>query len=129
MLLSNIHVQYSGLLAFFIGITTVFTGLFFMIIVTRTLTAEEFGTWSLITTLVGYLVVSQTIFDFWTIRGISRGLDVGKTSFSSSIVFSFGLIPIYLALVILSSENSNAIQPSMIFALILVPLSSTTPLT
>ena len=120
--MSGIRVKYSGLLAFSVGIITVFTGLIFTLTVTRILTVEEFGTWSLIITIIGYLAVSQAVINFWTIRGISRGLEIGKTSFSSSILFSIGLIPIYVAFALLFSENSNAIQSSMILALILAPL-------
>ena len=109
-------------MAFTVGILTVFTGLIFALIVTRTLNAEEFGTWSLINAIIGYLVVSEGVINFWTIRGVARGLEIGKTSFVSSIMFSFGLIPFYVAFVLLFSENSNAIQSSMILALILVPL-------
>ena len=120
--MSNIRVKYSGLLAFLVGIIAVFTGLLFTIIVTRSLTVEEFGTWSLINILIGFLVVSESTINFWTIRGISRGSDMGKTSFISSLMFAFGLIPVYILFAILFSENSNAIDSSMILALILVPL-------
>lgn len=120
--MSGIRVRYSGLVAFSVGILTVFTGLVFTLIVTRTLTVEEYGTWSLIITVIGYLIVSGAIINYWTIRGIAREYAIGKTSFSSSLIFSFGLIPIYIAFAILFSENSNAIQSSMILALVLVPL-------
>jgi O-antigen/teichoic acid export membrane protein len=120
--LTNIRVQYSGILSFFVGIVAVFTGLIFTLIVTRTLSAEEFGTWALINTTIGYLVVSEAIINFWTVRGIARNLKIGKTSFGSSIMFSFGLIPIYVGFAFLFSQTSNAIHTSMILGLILVPL-------
>jgi O-antigen/teichoic acid export membrane protein len=115
-------VTYSGLLYLFVGLSSIATGLAFSLIITRTLTAEEFGTWSLIHAVIGYLLISQSVISFWTTRGIARGSDLGKTSFVSSLMFSIGIIPIYILIVISSFENSNIIQPSMIFALILVPL-------
>jgi O-antigen/teichoic acid export membrane protein len=105
-----------------VGLFSIVTGLVFSLIVVRTLTIEEYGTWSLIHAIIGYLIISQSIINFWTIRGISRGSEIGKTSFVSSLIFSIGLIPIYISFTILFSENSNVIQPSMILALILVPL-------
>jgi hypothetical protein len=105
-----------------VGLASIFTGFTFSLIVTRSLTIEEYGTWSLIHVIIAYLLVSQSIVTFWTLRGISRGSEIGKTSFISSLIFSVGLIPVYISFVILFSENSNVIQPSMILALILVPL-------
>lgn len=121
--MSNIRVTYSGLLALVSGLGSIFTGLMFSLIVTRTLTAEEFGTWSLILSILGYLVVSESLVNYWASRNIARGdEDVGKTSFITSIIFGFGLIPIYITLSILFSTNSNAISSAMFLGLILVPL-------
>jgi O-antigen/teichoic acid export membrane protein len=53
---------------------------------------------------------------------MSRGNESGSTSFISNLSLSLGLIPIYIAVVIIFSENSNAIPESMFFGLILVPL-------
>ena len=50
--MSNIRVTYSGLIAFLISTASVFTGIFFTVIVTRSLTPDEFGTWSLIGGLI-----------------------------------------------------------------------------
>ena len=105
-----------------VGLSSIVTGFVFSLIVTRTLTIEEYGTWSLIYAIIGYLVISQSIVTFWITRGIARGSEIGKTSFLSSLIFSIGLIPIYISFVILFFENSNVIQSSMILALILVPL-------
>ena len=55
--MSKIRVTYSGLISFATNLVTVVTGLIFVIIVTRTLTIEEFGTWGLISGLFAYAVV------------------------------------------------------------------------
>jgi len=120
--LSNVRVTYSGLLYLLVGFSSIATGLVFSLIVARTLSAEEFGTWSLINIIIGYMVVSGSFINYWTIREMSRGNDSGSTSFISNLSLSLGIIPIYIATVILFSENSNAIPESMIFGLILVPL-------
>ncbi|SVD37267.1 uncharacterized protein METZ01_LOCUS390121, partial [marine metagenome] len=55
--MSKIRVTYSGLISFATNLVTVVTGLIFVIIVTRTLTIEEFGTWGLISGLFAYAVI------------------------------------------------------------------------
>jgi O-antigen/teichoic acid export membrane protein len=105
-----------------VGFSSIVTGLVFSLIVTRTLSVEEFGTWSLINIIIGYMIVSGSFINYWTIREMSRGINSGNTSFISNLSLSLGIIPIYIAVVILFSENSNAIPESMFFGLILVPL-------
>jgi len=71
--LSDIRVTYSGLFAFFVGLLGIVTGLAFILIVTRSLSPGEFGTWSLIGSIIGYVMVSESIVNFWTTREIARG--------------------------------------------------------
>ncbi len=120
--MSGIRVTYSGLIAFVIGLVSVFTGLAFVLIVTRRLSPEEFGTWALLGTIIGYLLISERIISYWTIRQIARGEEVGKTSISSSTIFSFGAVPFYLLIVFFISEQSNAHLDSLLLGGILVPV-------
>jgi len=46
--MSGIRVTYSGLIAFVVGILGIITGLVFTMIITRSLTLTEFGSWSVI---------------------------------------------------------------------------------
>ena len=62
---------------------SVITGLVFVLMVTRRLSAEEFGTWALIGSMITYFLISETIIDFWTIRQVARGENVGRTSLFS----------------------------------------------
>ena len=120
--MSDIRVTYSGLIAFVVGLVSVFTGMFFVIIVTRRLTPDEFGTWSLIGTMIGYFLISETLISFWNTRQIARGEEVGKTSLVSSITFAFASIPFYVILVYFVSQSSNAIYSSLILGAILLPV-------
>jgi hypothetical protein len=61
--LSNIRVTYSGLYAFFVSIIGIVTGLIFILIITRNLSPEEFGTWSLIGSIIGYVMISESIIN------------------------------------------------------------------
>lgn len=121
--LSNIRVTYSGLFAFFVSLIGIVTGLIFILIVTRSLSPEEFGTWSLIGSIIGYVMISESIINFWTTREIARGENVGKTSLLSNIGISFGLIPIYVIISSLLTNETNALTSSMYIGLILVPVT------
>jgi O-antigen/teichoic acid export membrane protein len=111
------------LYAFFVSIIGIVTGLIFILIITRNLSPEEFGTWSLIGSIIGYVMISESIINFWTTREIARGKNIGKTSLLSNIGISFGLIPIYLVISSVLTNETNALTSSMYFGLILVPVT------
>jgi len=120
--LSDIRVTYAGLIAFVVGIVSVLTGLIFVLIITRTLTPEEFGTWGLIIAVLNYLLISEVIINYWTVRQIARSEPVGKTGLLSSTFFILAAIPIYLAYVYFTSDQSNIIFDSMLLGIILIPV-------
>ena len=120
--MSKIRVTHSGLIALIVNLITVLTGILFTILITRKLSPDEFGIWSLIGTLVNYFLISQPIISFWATREIARGEDVGRTAFISSLIFSIGMIPAYLALIHLVYQNNTYLN-SMILATFLIPLS------
>ncbi len=120
--MDNIRVTYSGLIAFVVGLISVLTGLLFALIVARNLSPEEFGTWSLIFSIISYFIISEHIIHFWTVRQVARGEEVGKTSVVSTTFFSIGAIPFYLFVTYVVSSQTNTELDSMILAVILVPL-------
>jgi len=120
--LSDIRVTYSGLIAFVVGLVSVFTGMVFVLIVTRRLTPDEFGTWSLMGSIIAYFLISESILSFWTTRQIARGEEIGKTSIISSGMFSVGAIPFYFLIVFFVSDSSNALLEPMILGAILIPV-------
>ena len=100
---------------------TVFVGFAFVLIVVRNLTPEDFGTWSLLTTMLGHFLIADRVISFWTTRQIARNEQVGKTSVMSSLLFAFGLMPIYLALVFFVASQSNAsLEPLILGSLLLI---------
>lgn len=121
--MSNIRVTYSGLLAFVVGLSGIITGIIFTIIVTRELTPNELGLWTLIGSLVSYVVIVEPIISFWTTRQIARGEQVAKTSVATSSLLSLGAIVVYggIALYISSSLDVDFIP--IILAAFLVPLT------
>ena len=120
--MSNIRVTYSGLITFVVGLASVFTGMIFVLIVTRRLSPEEFGIWSLIGSVVAYFLISESLISFWSLRQIARGKEVGRTSLGSSLIFSFISIPLYLIYVTVISQNSDAELLPMIIGSILLPV-------
>ena len=121
--MSHIRVTYSGLVALVIGLTSVVTGMIFTLIVTRKLSPEEFGLWSVIGSMISYFLVTEPIISFWSTRQIARGEEIGKTSLISSLMFSIGSIPIYIVLSFFVSQASHQNFNSLLFATMLLPVT------
>ena len=97
--MSNIRVTYSGLINFVVILISFFTGLIFTIIVTRRLSPEEFGLWSLIGSLLLYVMIFKPINEYWTTRHIAREEDASITAILSSGIFSAASIGIFLVVI------------------------------
>ena len=121
--MSNIRVTYSGLISFAITLVTVFTGLGFMIIVTRILSTQEYGTWGLINSLMIYGVVFTAIPVFWLSRETARELKTEKTGLLSSVIWSLVGILVYFLAVIVLAPQTNVDMTILLFAVILVHVS------
>jgi len=121
--LNNIRVTYSGLIAFAVSMTSVLTGITFTLIVTRKLSVEEFGIWSIVGSMTTYFMIVEPIVSFWSTRQIARGEEVGKTSLISSVIFSFCSVPIYLVLAYFVSFVNRSYFDTMILGVVLIPVS------
>lgn len=121
--MSNIRVTYSGLINFVVILISFFTGLIFTIIVTRRLSPEEFGLWSLIGSLLLYVMIFKPINEYWTTRHIAREEDASITAILSSGIFSAASIGIFLVVIFVISANSDADYNILLFSSILIPLS------
>jgi len=111
------------LIALTVGVASVLTGAIFTLIVTRRLSPEEFGIWSIIGSMISYFLIAEPIISFWSTRQIARGEKVGKTSLTSSTMFSLGAIPFYIILSYYVSQVSHSHYDSMILAAMLLPVS------
>ena len=119
--MSEIRVTYTGLISLTGGIISVFTGLVFALIITRTVTPEEYGTWGLILALITYVTLIGPIVSFWSTRDTARNIKSGKTAILSSLVISTGAISVYLVISYFMSYYTGVEQNSLLFAAILVP--------
>ena len=121
--MSAIRVTYSGLIGLVIGLSTVITGITFILIVTRSLSPQELGTWGLIGGLVTYVVILEPMISYWTQREIARGIDSGKTAVISSGIFSvIGTLAFLLIALIVSEPTSTDIE-ILFFASLMIPFS------
>lgn len=119
----TIRVIYSGLFFFVVGIITILTGLAFMLIVTRTLSQQEFGTWTLITGLIFYITLIQPITTYWITREIARKEESAKTGIISSGIFSSLGIFVFIIIVFFVSEQTESAKNVLLFAIIIIPVS------
>lgn len=121
--LDDIRVTYSGLLGLAVSMGGMFAGLGFTIIVTRQLSPEEFGVWTIISSMIAYSVIAETVVSYWTTRQVARGTPVAKTSVVSSSLFAGGSIPVYLLSIHLFATNIEPVFfDSMLLGAILIPV-------
>ena len=121
MNMSNIRITYTGFIAFFVSLITIITGTVFTLILTRSLTQEEYGTWGLISGLIAYVMIINLIVSYWNTREIARKIESGKTAIVGTMILSIGAIMIYVIISIIMSEQTNIDSDVIIFALILIP--------
>ncbi|MGI0010753.1 MAG: hypothetical protein ACREAE_05080 [Nitrosopumilaceae archaeon] len=119
--MSGIRVTYSGLISLLGGLITIVTGLIFTIVITRTLTTSEYGTWGLINGLIFYVAAIGPVISYWVTREIARGIESGKTAVMSSGLFSVGGMFVYIIIAYFVGLQTNADQNSLFFAAILIP--------
>ena len=119
--MSSIRAGYAGSISFFIGIVRLILGFVFITIVTRILTPEEYGTWTLIGGLLVYVLILHFIETYWLTRETARNVKSGKTAIVSGGIFSTIGILAYLLIVILISGNSDVDTNVLLFSIILVP--------
>ena len=120
--MSNIRVTHTGLLSFFIAIITIFTGFAFIIIITRTLSQEEYGTWTLINGLFLYALMGNTIISYWSTRETARKIESGKTAIFGSMILSIGFVIIYIFLSHLMGYQTGTDLNILLFSAILIPI-------
>lgn len=120
--MSGIRVTYSGFISLGVKFSSIITGLVFTLIVTRTLSTEEYGTWALIGSLMVYANIINPIVSYWTTRETARDIESGKTSTISSGMLSVLGMAIYLIIAYFVGQQANVDLDVLIFATILIPV-------
>ena len=117
----EIRVTYTGLISLIGGIISVLTGTIFTLIITRTVTPEEYGTWGLILGLITYVSLIGPIVSYWSTRDTARNIQSGKTAILSSMLLSIGAVSIYILISYLMGNYTNVEKNVLLFAAILIP--------
>jgi len=100
MVKSNIRLKYSGLILFASNILSVATGIAFVLMITRSISAEEFGIWGNVRDLYNYFILLAGVLPFWATRFVAREhAGSAKTGLVANIFVSIASASIYLALV------------------------------
>ena len=121
--MSGIRVTYSGLFTLTFSLISIITGLVFLIIITRTLSPQDYGTWGIINSLFVYSLVINSVVTFWLPREIARGNDSAKTALSFGWLLSAIGIVIYIISAYFVSLESDLDLNIMFFAVLLIPFS------
>ncbi|MEK6947080.1 MAG: hypothetical protein AABX32_05740 [Nanoarchaeota archaeon] len=119
--LSGIRITYTGLLSFVGGLISIVTGLIFTLIITRTLSPEQYGSWGLINVLLLYVLMIGPIVSYWTTREIARDTHSGKTSVLASFGLSVIATIVYLFIAYVMSIYSNVQVDILLMGGILIP--------
>ena len=121
--MSNIRVNYTGLISFVGGLLALVTGVIFSLILTRILSPEEYGSWGLIFSVVGYFLMIQPIFSYWTTREIARNMDSGKTAVLSNTVLSIISSGIFILISFFITAPTGVNYDLFLFATLLIPVT------
>lgn len=121
---SQISLRKTGIVVFAARIASIFTGLVFLVMMTRSLSAQQFGLYEVITDIVAFSAYPAGLVAFWATRDIAREKMYGKTAIVLNIALSALGIGAYL---VLSYFSAARVAPSdlqtLVFAAILVPAS------
>ena len=88
---NNLRLRYSGLIVFTTQLLGVITGLIFTLLLTRSMTADEFGIWTNIFDYTPYFILVSGILPFWVTRFTARDKESAIVTGSVSQLF-IGLI-------------------------------------
>ena len=122
MNLDEIRVTYSGLISFLGGIISIVTGITATLIITRTLTPEEYGTWGLIITLIVYVSMINPIISYWSTRDTARNIESGKSAVLSTMLLSVGGASLYILISYFMGYYTDVNQSILLTGVILVPV-------
>jgi O-antigen/teichoic acid export membrane protein len=99
MVKSEIRLKYSGLIVFASKLLSVATGLAFILMITRTVSTDEFGIWGNVNDIFNYFILLASVFPFWTTRFVAREhAGSAKTGLIANIFLSIASASIYFAL-------------------------------
>jgi hypothetical protein len=120
--MSNVRLSYSGMISFVVMVISAFTGLAFVLIVTRQLSPEEFGLWTLIGSLIVYVIIFEPISSYWVTRQIARNEKASVTGIGTNSFFSGIALVIYMVIIFFFVNRTDADYNILLLSGILIPI-------
>ena len=120
---SSVKPRKTGIIVFASRIVSVFTGLLFLVMITRWLTPSQFGLWEFITDVVAFSAYPTGVITYWATREVARGRPVARTALLTSQLTSLAGVGAYLVLAALSYGAVGSGFGPFLLAVALVPLA------
>lgn len=92
---NEIRLQYSGFIIFTAQILSIVTGLAFTLLLTRSMSTDQYGIWTNIFDYTGYFLLFSGLVPFWATRFVARGQE-GTIKTSTLANLSLGLISVVI---------------------------------
>src|ERR1035441_2110223 len=119
-----ISVRRTGFVVFAFRIVSIFTGLIFLLMMTRTLSTSQFGLWEVVVDLVTFASYPAGLLVYWATRDIARGKLLGKTALGMNLALSAGGMVLYVGLSFLKgSRVGQSDLMTILLAILLVPIA------
>lgn len=120
----HISLRKTGVVVFAARIASIFSGLAFLVMMTHSLTAQQFGLYEVIVDLVTFAAYPAGLLAFWATRDIARNKMVGRTVVVLNLLLSLLGVGIYLALSYFSASRIPVAGfTTLLFAILLVPVA------
>ncbi len=120
----RISVRRTGFAVFSFRLVSIFTGLAFLLMMTRSLSVSQFGLWEVVLDLVTFASYPAGILVYWATRDIARGRMLGKTALGMNMVLSLGGMALYAVLSFATSARiGHSDLTTMLLAIFLVPIA------
>jgi len=118
-----ISMRRTGLVVFSARIGSVFTGLAFLLLMTRSLSTQQFGLWEVILDVVTFASYPAGFIVYWATRDIARGQMRGRTALGINLALSSLGIALYLVLSFFTAGPVHAGWATFLLAILLVPIA------
>jgi O-antigen/teichoic acid export membrane protein len=120
---ASVRPKKTGLIVFLSRIVSVFTGLLFLVMMTRWLTPSQFGLWEFIIDVVAFAAYPTGIITYWATREVARGKPVARTALLTNQLTSVIGVGVYLLLALLSYREVGSALGPFLLSIALVPLA------
>lgn len=110
----QLRLQYSGFIIFTAQILSVITGLAYTLLITRSMTPDQYGTWTNIFDYTSWFLIFSSFIPFWATRFVAREKKgTVKTSTVATLIISLASVTIYLPIITLIAQaiGTDALLP------------------